>query len=44
MFQWLWKLAAVVAAVAAALAWFGKSHPAEYIEIYSDDDDDDELF
>lgn len=44
MMQWLWKLAAVIAAVVAALAWFGKTRTPDYIEIYSDDEDDDELF
>ena len=41
MLRWLWKLAVALAAIIAAVAWLDHSNSTEYIEIYSDDEEED---
>jgi len=44
MLQWIWKLAVALAAIVAAVAWLDRSNTQEYIEIYSDDDEEEDAF
>ena len=44
MLQWIWKLAVALAAIVAAVAWMDRSNTQEYIEIYSDDDEEEDAF
>ena len=44
MLRWIWKLAVALAAIIAAVAWLDRSNAQEYIEIYSDDDEEEDAF
>lgn len=44
MLKWIWKLAVALAAIIAAVAWLDHSNSQEYIEIYSDDDEEEDAF
>lgn len=44
MWRWLWKLAVALMAILAAVAWLDHSNSQEYIEIYSDDDEEEDAF
>ena len=44
MLQWIWKLAVALAAIVAAVAWLDRSNTQEYIEIDSDDDEEEDAF
>lgn len=44
MLRWIWKLVVALAAIIAAVAWLDHSGTQEYIEIYSDDDEEEDAF
>ena len=44
MWRWLWKLAVALLAILTAVAWLDHSNSQEYIEIYSDDDEEEDAF
>lgn len=44
MLRWLWKLALALLAIFAAVAWLDHSNTQEYVEIYSDDDEEENAF
>lgn len=44
MLRWLWRLALALLAILAAVAWLDRSNTQEYVEIYSDDDEEENAF
>ena len=44
MLRWLWNRAAALLAIFAAVAWLDRTGSQEYIEIYSDDDEEEDAF